>query len=88
MALGTLPSNLSMGGAIALLLPSIGELAQACLIKDCPASVDFDSIDHKAVWRRFIDIAQRRPEASSHEAAGSLINAVSSRYDCLNDLKK
>lgn len=88
VALAGLPSGLCTGGSVALLLPTIAQLAHVCLVQPPQANIDFDSVDHKNTWKRFLDVAQRRPESSSHEAAGQLVNAVSSRYDCLNELKR
>lgn len=70
-----------------MLLPTLAALIEACLPTTSPAQLAVLDIDHKSVWRRFVDGASRRPESASHHAAGRIIATISYHFDCLNDLK-
>lgn len=84
-SLADVPQSFASGASIALLLPTIASVICNCVVARPlgePAEVD-----HKMVWRRFIETAQKRPEQSSHEAAARIIGAISAHFDCLADLK-
>ena len=72
------------GSSFVLLLPTIASIISSTL---ADSSMDTTAIDHKSIWRRFVETAQKRAEPLSHEAAAMIGAATSSRFDCLTELK-
>ena len=85
-SIGQLAQVLLSGSAVVLLLPAVADLITATLTR-ADGSVPISDIDHQLIWKRFVEVAQKRPEATSHEAAAQIIAAISANFDVLPDLK-
>ena len=72
------------GSSFVVLLPIIATIISNTLAHP---SLDSAAFDHRSFWKRFVEPAQKRAEPSCHEAAAMMVAAMSSRFDCLAELK-